>query len=37
MRYADVQYPCDGLYAIFSEEENFLIAHVKLFRCVSSW
>jgi hypothetical protein len=24
-------------YAIFSEEENFLIAHAKLFRCVSSW
>ena len=26
-----------SLYAIFSEEENFLIARVKIFPCDSSW
>jgi hypothetical protein len=28
---------CCRLHVIFSEEENFLIAHVKLIRCVSPW
>jgi hypothetical protein len=34
----DAQYagPCH-LYVIFSEEENFLIAHAKILPCASSW